>query len=484
MSKNLSNRVIGRRSIGLSICSTLLAVLIIGSGCNASSETASSEIVTKDWVISRLDVSQLHWGAQRVVVRVQNTSGDYKFFVAQSETRSPLRRYSAVRKFQSNYIFVPDEEKEISFIVDVLENLSYVTLKLGFYDVVDTLDDVRFGKDIFVDTLSVTAEIPSGLVEFENTMPRAGSVLKYNPSLNTDLSLLIHQYLREPLSATALTKRLGAPFAVVSRVMRTMEQYGFVRIDEKSLYQSTLTTIDGLSASSNKTLIDVYSKKMSDALEVALPKFVDKRQEMMDAGLVTKGTSATLEGTGMVQHLFPLVGGIVLWEAIGSQFIIGGDGPAQLISVDGPCNETAEGYGYVLVDSSLSDGDEFYFYDSSTRHRVFGDHVPSVTCIRTGPSVRTRPSYRLPVGKITLMYYYDKERVAKVVNVLSDPLVSIRGEFEVAVKAQFERDDITLTSAHRYWLWNQLASSVMARLVKSGALEDGMGEFYTWQERN
>ncbi len=483
LSQTALSKVNWKQNLKRSAVGRVVSVAAIALLASITGGAADAQIITQDWSITEPDLSDLRWGAQEISVRVRNNSGKYKFFVAKSETRSPLRRFSEVRTFKSNYIFVPDEEKEISFVVDAPENLSYVTVKIGFYDVVDTLDDVKLGKEIYLDTFKVTPPAPPGLAQYSSFTPRAGSILKYNTSLKTDLALLIHTMLQEPLSVEELTKRLDLPFAVVSRTIRNMEEHGFVRQESENLYRTTLTTIEGLPAASIRGLMDRNASRMAETLEQALQRFILKRQQMMDSGLVTRGTRETLEGTGMLHHLFPLVGGITLWENVGSQFIIGGEGPPQIIDLDAPCDMVTEGYGYVLMDTSLSDGDEFFYYDPNLKRRVFGDHVPAVLCARRAPSAKVRPSYYLPSKKTTLMYYYDKERVADAVDLLSYPLIPIRDKFSAEVESLFEKSNVQLMPAHRFWLWNRLVTSVMQKLVNDGVLEDRRREFFTWRER-
>lgn len=442
-----------------------------------------AQIITKDWAITEPNLDSLHWGAQEISVRVRNNSGAYKFFVATSATRSPMRRYSEIRTHQSNYIFVPDEEKDITFIVDVPENLSFVTSDVSFYDVVDTVDDLSFGKQIYDHTFKVTPPTPPGLRDYTSLAPRAGSILKFNKALKTDLSLLIHTMLQEPQSIETIATRLKLPVSVVTRTIRGLESYGFVRKADDDTYRSTLTPIEGLSPGEVNSLIDKYTARMSAAIEVALPKFLEKRQQMMDAGLVTKGSKQTLEGTGMLHHLFPVIGGITLWENVGSQFLIGGDGPPQVIDLDAPCDMAAEGYGYVLVDSSLHDGDDFYFYEAPLKRRVYGENVPAVLCTRRIPTATMKPSYYLPSKKTTLMYYYDTDRVADAVNIFRDPLVPMRESFRSDVDKLFDNSGVRLTAAHRYWLWNRLVTAIMTKLVNDGTLDDGRRTFYTWRER-
>ncbi len=462
---------------------TFLVVAMLTFLTIAGAKSVKAQIFTEDWAISEPDLSGLVWGPQEISVDVRNNSGDYKFFVVRTETRSPLRRFGGVRHFTSNYIFVPDEEKSVKFTVDVPENLTYYTLQLGFFAVVDTLDDLALGKEIYDHIYTLTPPTPAGLVDYEKSLPKAGSVLKYNASLKTDLALLIHKSLQQRSSIGALSKKLGVPFAVLSRIIRSMEEFGIVKANGDNTYQSALTTIEGLPADEINSLIDTFADSFAEAIGKAMPKFIEKRQKMMDAGLITQGKKETLEGTGMMHHLFPLVGGIVMWEEVGSEFLIRGEGPPQIISLDAPCDMVTEGYGYILLDSSLRDGGEFYYYDPSSRRRVFGDHVPAVMCTRRIPTANMAPNYFLPSKETALMYTHDIDRVEDAVKLLTKPLIPIRKKFSSKVESIFKKSGVELLPAHRFWLWNRLVTITVRRLVDAKVLDKEWGRFFTWRER-
>ena len=455
----------------------LLGALVVTAGVSLVVGEASA-VSAKDWKLISIDhPGALRWGKQTRTLRIKNISDDYKFLAAVSRTLSSERTHARLRNYQSNFIIFPGEDTVIEYTIDVPENFSPVRVIVSLYDVVDTADDLSWGAKILDTSFDSPVQYPESALAYRDSLPRVGGAFRYHPVLGTDLSLLVNVLFGEGLKTEEIAKITGLEPRQVNRIASDQRRYHLIEV-RKGAISSEMTFIRGLDYDTLDKMIELQAEMFASDIEKALPRFYAVRDSLVKVGVATPDSNDTVHGTVMLYHLYPYIGGVVLWESLARKFLNTDSVPPVLLVPNYPCNQDAPEYDYLLVDDEAPDPVQVYFLDRGRKRHIFGIDVPPLDCNSTRD--RHGRGYGFPDGARPKFYVHNPELSAPALSVFVDALSGDEESFENGYLLNIESAGVEDDPAIRAWVWKQLVERVLDELSRRGVMENNKGTYFQW----
>lgn len=431
-----------------------------------------------DWRIPTIDnPGDLSWGEQRRNLVISNISKDYKFLTIRCQILSAERDDSRLREVRTHHIVFPEIDTTLSYALDVPENFSPAVALLSLHEVVDTLDDLSWGVKLTEQRFDCPVSFPEGLSTYRDSLPRIGGMLRYHSILGTDLSLLTNYLFARGVRTEQIAELTDREPREVNRMASEQRRYHVIEVRDGAI-QSELTLIEGLPYERLKEILDASAGEFADALSAALPRFRAVRDSLIAAGAATADSNDTMDGTALMHHLYPLLGGVALWEYAARPFFGTEGEPPELINRNYPCSQDNFDFDYLLIDSAAPDVRQLFFWDSGRNRRVFGVDVPPLVC--TGQRDAHGRSYTFPEERQPVFYSFDGNRCEIAVRELADPLVEPTSHFDAELASAFAEVGQEVSPAHRSWLWNQLAQRTLDQLIQRGVVSGPHGRYFVW----
>lgn len=455
--------------------SALTLILILASLPKMGAEAAP--VMIDGWSVGEIDLTALHWGEQSRQVSVTNFSDDYKFLVISSVTRSVGRESAKARKNQRNAIMFPGETRLFDLVIDVPENFTAVDIAVGVYEAVDTLDDPTWGTELFYVRQETPVIYPPKLEVYRESLPTPGGPLIQNKALQTDLRCIVVAMSTRGISLADTMDSTEISGKALSNLLREFRDNDIAKKVNGKIV-STLLVIDETPVQLDSSL-RAFATTVARSLKSNFIRFKIKRREMIISGEVTGDSRQTMDGSVLLNLTYPLVGGIILWERLGARFLQTAPEIPHVLSLRSPCYNMAPGFGYILANSDIPDGKHFFYADTLRNRRLFAVNRGELRCSGR-VATRRRPNYTFPPAAQTLNYKLSPSRIEPALAVLLKPLDGMAEKFSSEIEALFAEAGITLTPAHRFWIWNLVASEITDQLSGDSTLDNEEGKYFMW----
>ncbi len=454
----------------------LISAAIAVFGCATVSAQASR---APGWKIADFKLPKLKWGLQEITAPVTNNSDEFRILVVSASVISRERPGSVPRVTKRSRYFEPGETANIALAIDVPENFSTTKVTVAFHQVVDTLDDLSFGKKIFEKELLDSVTSPPALASYRSNMPRLSGWSGRNDAINTDLAMIVSLMLGRGMSYDSVMALCDISRDRLLALGRRLTDRGFAKL-ENSVYRPTFQLIEPSRAAAFAPSLDSASAALTAALTQAIPVYQSRRQELIASGRVTADPNDVMEGTALLHHLYPVVGGVVLWERLAPSILNDTGAFLNMFGQRSPCDACMGEYGYMLTSHDIPDGSTFYFRDNATRRSVFADNPEALTCVQKSYSANPSERFAFPVGKTPVVFYYNSARCDSAISALLAPCQIVRDEWMGKISKRYAPDHEKLSRAERLWVWNSIVTESLRQLTASKVVEDHKGEYFLW----
>jgi len=431
------------------------------------------------WRVGTLSFTEVKWGKQTVVAPVTNLSDEYKFVVAQGTVTSLERPDCTPRISRRSYILEPGQTQEVAVEINVPENFTASHVAVGLYEVIDTLDDVRWGVEILNNAATAPSKAPPALLAYSDSLPRFSGFSARNAALSADLPKLLTMFFARGMTSESIANKYGLTLREVIDIGWTLHTGGFAE-KRGAVFAPTVTLIEGLPFDSLNSLVTRTVRALADSVAAALPRFTAERQKWIAAKRVTADENDIMEGTALLAHAFPVVGGVVLWEELAQNYVNDSGETLNFWGQRSPCDGPMGKYGYALTDVRATDGKSFFLYESPTRRSVFGIEVPALMCLKAPISHNPTDRFQFPSGFTPSVFYHSHERTDSLIQILVAPCGDIRDIFFSQARESIVGSNKEFSPSIRLWLWNRVVTETLSQLIARGTLTNEANKYFVW----
>ncbi|MBD3404468.1 hypothetical protein GF420_16370 [candidate division GN15 bacterium] len=434
------------------------------------------------------DVPLTRWGTQQGTIEVTNEAGYLKFLKIETHLQFEGEYLNPERVERFNYILPPGESRVIDFDISVPGNFGKAMLDITVHDVVDTLDDIFPGQDVFRQSGQIRFKQSSEIVPFMQERltvpPRVGQSLDFD----YEFARLLPLFLSE-----------GKSVAEIAALADTREEYVRRVVDSMEAQQYLASTVEGprptfpvvrlAQAETLKPLADDAAIKLADVIASNLATYRGLLDSLVSAGRLAADSNEVLDGGTVMYRPYPIVGAMLLWFDLGQEFI---SDPRPLVIFHGsdPCNANIPMYMYLVEGGPVFNGSHYYNLQlERTRFSVnWGDTIPRLECVHNYHSLdrplRDRRDWRYPTDQLPEVHILDTSKVYIGLRHLRAGTVPVITELSDALRQAAEELDLNFRHlGFRYWFWNLVADRTLDNLVERGALVRSEPRYYRFEGR-
>ena len=203
----------------LTVC---LGILLLGSTVMAQADSPEVTVVPPE-------IPDRRWGEQTVTFDVTNHT-DYLRFIVLQQTLTVAGKYSETQRvLTSNNILWPGETREIDVTIEIPGVFGSGTVLIALYDVVDTLDAIYPGYDIYTNNLRFEFPIPDGLLDQAEAdpelPPRVGEAMDFG----YDFARLLVMLLEDGRSVSEIASLANCSESYVTRTIDSMASREYLK---------------------------------------------------------------------------------------------------------------------------------------------------------------------------------------------------------------------------------------------------------------
>lgn len=456
--------------------------------CVALVAVAGAQTPARDITFGDFEVPFVRWGAQVGTLEVTNDAGYLKFLKIETDLRFEGEYLNPSRLERFNYILPPGEHRVITFEISVPGNFGKAMLDITVHDVVDTLDNLLPGQEVFRQTEQIRFR-PKGemfhyMQERLNVPPRVESSRDFDYELSRVLVLMLSEgRTPEEIAAFADVDQSYVDAVIDSMISR---QYLALTADGP---RPTFPVLTVEQVKTLKPIADGLAAQLAATLSTNLATYPGLLDSLKAAGVMSTDSNEVLDGGTVLYFRYPVVGALVLWFDLGQEFI-SDPRPLELFDGSDPCNAHTPRYMYLVQGAGFT-GSHYYHLQISPRRFVidWGDQVPDFECasdfyLRAG-LLQDRRDWRYTPAQSPRVHVIDTSKVYPGIRHLRQGTSSFINE----ACERFERaaSDLNVNHRHlglRYWFWNVLATRTLNLLTEQGAVVGTGTGFYRFEGRH
>ncbi len=431
-----------------------------------------------------LKLPEFKWGAQPVELVVTNNADYMKFVVAiiRVDFKQANPPYGRSDRFHD--VLVPGQTKTMAPLVYIPGSYGPATIVMDFYDVVDTLDAVSAGEHILQKTVEVSFTEPDTLAKVLDTRLTFPARVEEHPYFESEFSRIALGLIAEGKSAEEIHALTGADRQFVLEQLRFFAGQRFIKQKNDSI-DLAMPVLSKEEASVQAQLADKAAVSLAEIIAGNMPAYRKVLDSLIAAKVVPTDSSDLLDDAVVLYKPYPVVGGLLLWHAMGTQFIAGGNDLDMFWGLD-ICNLPKLEYMYAAPGGADYNGRFFYalLRDGRNTRMVFADHSPDIICTGNFPPKRGASGaarWRHEENDRPEYVMLNLEKVHPAVKVLttgtSDFLNQTLQQLRESSE-QFGRP--VLTRGYKHWFWNLAMTKTMDLLIKQGVLSDPGNALYVF----
>ena len=464
------------------LIATALSVLLCLTG------TSCAQTPTKELTFDRIDTPVLQWGDQKAEFEVTNHSDYLKFLKVETNLTFEGTYLNPERLFHTNYILPPGETGTFSVDLQMPGNYGTGLMELVVYDVVDTLDEIFPGQDVFRQPFKVRYHPGEHTIEYLTERftvpPRVEESLDFDYEFSRLLVWLLHE---------------GKKPAEIAEIAQCSEAYVNKTIDSLVARKYAAWSPDGPKlrfpvisldeAQEVLTLVKDVSGKLTDVIAANLGDYADFLDQQVQAKMIPADSNEFLDGGSLLYWRYPMVTAMLLWLDLGQEFITDYQ-PLTVFPHSDPCNAYSPEYMYMVQGGPMFNGRQFYHLEINRRKLFvfYTDHPPVIDCVDAywtkKQHLKERYDWRyvredmpenflLDTAKVYLGLRHLRKNTDKVLADARERLAPIRVAHNNN-KGEF---------GYRYWFWNQVATRTTDALVERGLITRKGNGTYRFENR-
>ena len=433
-------------------------------------------------VVGSIGFPKNAWGKQALPFDVTNNTDWLKFLIVETDVRFEGSYVNPHRVTRSNFVLEPGAKVKVAPVLDVPPNFGQMNLMVRVYDVVDTLDDLSLGKQVFEQPFRIKFPTPEGVVPYFRERLTLPPMVGNNGLFDNELVRLMMVMVSEGKKLSEIAAVCKADSAYVDAVAIDLDAERYLKKSGDTCW-TQLPVITTAEAKAGKELSD----KISDRLIEILTKNLGRRQPVIDslkaAGVLSGDSTKFVEGGTVLYSPYPLVGGMYLWQVLGEKFIVGSRSLEIFLNTN-YCDPKIGAFMYLVIGGDYFNGHQFFSGNAvrSGYNCQFGDSIPLLNC-KPGFERKFQLSENIdwtyPAGLSPESFLYDSTVVNPVLRALDEgvqPILQDAIEKLRAIDKQYRQSDLPM--GVRYWFWNLTASRTLDKLAASGTLKrSGNGQY-------
>ena len=423
------------------------------------------------------------WGERQLEIKVFSHSEYIKFLVVKSELEfidsEPLCR----RETKSSTYIEPGSEITFRPVVEIPGNYGKATLRLELYDVIDTMDAILPGQELFDTTLTFEIVIP------ELARPLMGKTVfpprvDEHPYFNSHFVRILFPLLDEGKSREEIADITGTDSLYVQKCLSWMAGHRFLKHDGEA-YQLTFPVISSDEAKKAEKLASKTAKKLAKVITENMKDYRPTLDSLVEAGVATRDSNNVLGTSTALYRPDCIISALLLWQDLGAKFISGGR-PLTIYERTDFCNALITNFMYAAPSEEKFNGHHFYAHtiDRSSWRIIFADHLPKLHCSGNFPAQRgvpTKAHWKSDADDRAEFFLVDTTIIRPLLNTLdrdTDEIIKQMLESLKEVAADYEREKIS--AGYRYWFWNLTATLTLDRLIEKETIKFRGNPYYNF----
>ncbi|UCD63521.1 MAG: hypothetical protein JSW34_12365 [Candidatus Zixiibacteriota bacterium] len=450
-------------------------ILLVGVFLNAFAQQP-------DLVINEFKEPSWKWGDQTLGFDISNTTDMVKFVVTEVDIEFPDSRTGCHRQFLSSGYIEPGAHTLLETDFFVPGNYGEARVTVVLHDVVDTLDALFPGQDFHREEIAFTVVRPESMLEWRDYRIELPPRIEEHPYFDSEFSRVLLALIDRGVSVERMAEMAGTSVLFVNGQIVPMVTHGLMTQTADG-YRLNFPIIGVDESREAVRLAETAAGSLAPIIAANLQRYPAFLDSLTRSGLVEP--TNILGGTSVLERLYPMVGGLLLWFDLGDRFVDSGVTMAPFVASD-ICNALSHRYMYAAPAGEGYNGNHLYAYLGEVKSYkiVFADNPVEVDCSRSYSFVGrpgTQRSWQWGDDLRPDFFIVDTLAIRPALDFLAS------GCETVLAAAAGSLDDLGGRFGHgqnmrgvRYWFWNIVATRCLETLVANGALKDdgkGLYEF-------
>ena len=431
-------------------------------------------------VIGTIGFPERVWGEQTIKFDVTNTVDWVKYLVLETEVSFEDSYVTPHRVRRTNFTAVPGTS-EARAVMEIPPNYGQLTFWVRVYDVVDTLDDISLGTQVFEQPFKVRFHTPEAVLPYFEERLTMPPLVGEHGIFDNEFSRLLLVFAQEGKSVNEIAGICNTTEDYVRARARELISTGYLRRVNDTAdvreFEPNIPVITRGYAVDGRALVDSVSVKLADQVT----KNLSFRQALIDSLTRDAGFSgdsgAFFEGGTLLYRPFPLVGGLFFWGYLGQKFVTGNE-PLEIFKDTDPCRPHLGPLSYLVQGGDYYNGTHYFNAEAAPdAYRAhWSDSIPEIICApgTTDPRMARldKANWGYGPGWKGEVHLYDTTFINPMIRHLD---VGVEDLMKEAIAGLHELNREYLGTPNvglgaRYWFWNLLATRTLTRLVDEGVL--------------
>lgn len=429
----------------------------------------------EDIVFNNVDIPKLDWGTQTAVFSVTNTSDYLKFLKTETKLTFQGIYLNPERVVTNSFIVLPGESRDLPLEIQVPGNYGSAELVLTVYDVIDTLDPIFPGQEIYQQPFELQYEPDKEAREYLNPPLQVPPTVQESMDFDYEFARLLPFLISQGKSLDDIQDMTIAGEDYAATVLDSMVAREYMAQTPDGP-EPTFPVLTEDAARKGSELADKIAGLMTDQIASNLATYPQTLDSLVKAKIAPVDSNTFMHGGTILYFTYPMVTAFLLWFDLGQEFI------TQPVLLDiyknsDPCNSHIPRYMYMVQGNDSLDGVQFYHAEIEPSKFVinFADHEPPLDCVADYWTIRRplmeRVDWSYPSTASPEPFLIDTAAVYAGLRHLRSgtPDIVARAKTELA-NLDLVKNPIEGQFGLRYWFWNLVATRTTQALIDRGAL--------------
>lgn len=450
------------------LCQILTALCIVIFAGSAFAQPSAIEI--KD-----LSMPADGWGDNKISFKAFNHDEYIKFIVVKSvlEFEGASSPYENENRFTA--FLEPGFWFEMDPIVTIPGNYGTATIKLEFYDVVDTMD-MALPEQKFLDTaFSVEIKMPESARPWLQKAATFPPRVNEHPYFDNQFVRMMYAMIAEGKSRAEIAEITGASPDYVEANLKKMIGNRYLKKEGANVVP-TFPVILTEEAEQVVKLVDKTVESLMSIVADNYSGYGKALDSLIEAGLLVGDSDNVLGPERVLYRPYVIISTLLLWHKMGTQFVTDGNPLAPYTNTD-VCNANIVNFMYAAPSNIEFHGHHFYalIRDGGSGRLVFTGHIPKIHCegnFPAQPGIPAKAIWRNDSEDQPEYFVYNPKTIEPMLEVLKkgtdDIIETALAELK---KISVEQGREEVTTGYRYWFWNLVASKTLDSLIEQRVVE-------------
>lgn len=427
-----------------------------------------------DVIVGTIPFPNHAWGKQTLAFDVNNTTTYLKFLTVETDISCEGSYVNPRRISRSQFIVLPEGTTTLTPQLEIPANYGSMKLWIRIYDVVDTLDDLSLGTQIFEQPFHIQFARPDAMIPYFQERISMPPAIGDHGFFDNEFARVFPFMLQEGKSVAEIAGLADTDTLFVNDLVRQLIDLRFLYERQGTLeIKAPLITLE--IAKEGRALADRYADKLAGIITEQLPDRFRVIDSLTKAGALTGDSNNFYAGAQLIYRPYPLVTAVCLWRELGTQFVVG-QGPFEVFNNTDPCHGDIRPYLYLTQGGDHFNGHQYYEAEASQSgvHIRFGDTIPRVDCepgFEHSPKSREGAGWQFPQEYAAESFLIDTTTNLPVCRAILRTTEYVLMDAADDLKKMADSHDAGLYSAGlRYWFWDLTATLITDKLIEAGTI--------------